>query len=146
MSWWIGILVVFSTFWVMEFVAWATHKYIMHGFLWNLHRDHHQVDKTNKFEKNDAFFLIFALPGSALIIFGGSMAFCVGLGITLYGFAYFVIHEIFIHQRIKLFRNTKSPYLKAIRRAHKIHHKSLEKDNGSCFGMLIVPIKFMRQY
>ena len=32
----------------MEFVAWATHKYLMHGLLWKLHQDHHVVDKNNK--------------------------------------------------------------------------------------------------
>ena len=45
----------------MEFIAWATHKYIMHGFLWKLHKDHHQVNKDKIFEKNDAFFLIFKI-------------------------------------------------------------------------------------
>jgi beta-carotene 3-hydroxylase len=139
-----GLLVIFVTFWVMEFVAWATHKYVMHGFLWTLHKDHHQVDKTRIFENNDAFFLIFAIPGSTLIVFGSPLFFYIGFGITLYGFAYFIIHEIFIHQRIKLFRNTKSNYLKAIRRAHKIHHKNLNKEDGTCFGMLIVPFKYLK--
>jgi len=27
------ILIFFSTFAIMEFMAWFTHKYIMHGFL-----------------------------------------------------------------------------------------------------------------
>ena len=30
-------LVAFFTFLFMEFVAWFAHKYVMHGFLWNLH-------------------------------------------------------------------------------------------------------------
>lgn len=144
MNWWISILIIFTTFWAMEFVAWATHKYVMHGFLWNLHRDHHQVDKHKKFEKNDAFFLIFAIPGAAFMMLG-SYFLSIGIGITLYGLAYFIIHEVFIHQRIKLLRNTNSRYFKAIRRAHKIHHKNLSKENGSCFGMLIVPLKYLQQ-
>ena len=56
------ILIVIITFLFMEFVAWFAHKYIMHGFLWFLHKDHHQVDKDKKFQKNDYFFLIFAIP------------------------------------------------------------------------------------
>lgn len=144
MSFLVGLVVVFVMFWTMELVAWATHKYVMHGFLWSLHKDHHQVDKNKVLEKNDSFFLIFAIPGSTLIVFGEPLSFYIGIGITLYGLAYFIIHEIFIHQRIKLFRNTKSRYLKAIRRAHKIHHKNLNKENGSCFGMLIVPMKYIK--
>jgi beta-carotene 3-hydroxylase len=144
MSFLVGLVVVFVIFWTMELVAWATHKYVMHGFLWSLHKDHHQVDKNKVLEKNDSFFLIFAIPGSTLIVFGEPLSFYIGIGITLYGLAYFIIHEIFIHQRIKLFRNTKSRYLKAIRRAHKIHHKNLNKEDGSCFGMLIVPIKYLK--
>lgn len=144
MSFLVGLVVVFVMFWTMELVAWATHKYVMHGFLWSLHKDHHQVDKNKVLEKNDSFFLIFAIPGSTLIVFGEPLSFYIGIGITLYGLAYFIIHEIFIHQRIKLFRNTKSRYLKAIRRAHKIHHKNLNKEDGSCFGMLIVPMKYLK--
>ena len=52
----------------MEFIAWATHKYIMHGFLWNLHKDHHQINKDKILENNDAFFLIFAFLVTFMII------------------------------------------------------------------------------
>ena len=143
----VNLTIILLTFFVMEFVAWATHKYVMHGFLWVLHKDHHQIDHTKVTQKNDWFFLIFAIPGSSLIIFNSSdlsMGFFVGAGITLYGLAYFVVHEIFIHQRIKILKKTKSKYLLAIRRAHKVHHKSLDKENGSCFGMLLVPFKFLK--
>jgi beta-carotene 3-hydroxylase len=59
-----GIVVV--TFFAMEFVAWATHKYVMHGWLWNLHADHHKKDHYNFLERNDSFFLIFAVPSMLL--------------------------------------------------------------------------------
>ena len=144
MSWWISFTIVFATFWIMEFVAWATHKYIMHGFLWNLHKDHHQVNKDKVLEKNDAFFLIFAIPGATFMILGSTLLY-IGIGITLYGFAYFIVHEIFIHQRIKFFKRTRIRYFKAIRKAHKIHHKSQKKDDGKCFGMLIIPLKYLKQ-
>ncbi len=139
------ILIALLSFSGMEFVAWFTHKYIMHGFLWHLHKDHHESKKP-LLEKNDTFFLIFSIPG-ALLVFNGadngfSDVFYIGLGITIYGFAYFTVHDIFIHQRFKLFRNTKNTYLLALRRAHKIHHKKTMKENGECFGMLIVPLKY----
>ena len=33
--------VVLSAVVGMEFMAWFTHKYVMHGFLWDWHEDHH---------------------------------------------------------------------------------------------------------
>ena len=72
--------------------------------------------------------------------------FWIGLGITVYGMAYFFVHDLFIHQRIKLLKNTKNKYLLGIRRGHKVHHKKLVKEDGECFGMLFVPLKFFRQY
>ena len=66
----IALLIIISTFLFMEFVAWSVHKYIMHGFLWNLHKDHHQVNKDHVMQKNDYFFLIFAIPSILLIVNG----------------------------------------------------------------------------
>ena len=133
----------------MEGVAWFTHKYVMHGFLWVLHKDHHDRSNHSPFEKNDFFFLIFALPGSFFIIFGSQIGidfflFWIGIGITLYGAAYFFVHDLFIHQRVKVLKKTKNPYLLGIRRGHKVHHKQLGKEDGECFGMLIVPLKYFK--
>ena len=133
----------------MEGVAWFTHKYVMHGFLWVLHKDHHDRSNHSPFEKNDFFFLIFALPGSLFIIFGSQIGidfflFWIGIGITLYGAAYFFVHDLFIHQRVKVLKKTKNPYLLGIRRGHKVHHKQLGKEDGECFGMLIVPLKYFK--
>ena len=141
----ISILIVIATFFFMEFVAWAVHKYIMHGFLWKLHQDHHVVNKEKIFQKNDYFFLIFAVPSIILIFIGHenlTNGFFIGIGIALYGLAYFLIHEIIIHRRIPPPKKTKSKYIKAIRKAHKIHHKNRGKYNGVKFGMLIVPKKY----
>ena len=136
-----------TTFLIMEFIAWFTHKYIMHGPLWSVHLDHHQVDKKKKLQKNDYFFLIFAIPSMMAIILGSmnsNYLLYIGIGIALYGFAYFIVHEIIIHQRIKIFRNSKSRYIRAIKRAHKVHHKNIEKEDGESFGMLLVPLKYFK--
>ena len=142
----IDILVVLAAFLTMEAVAWFTHKYIMHGLLWRLHKDHHRKESSGFFEHNDFFFLIFALPGILALYLGSrndlNYLFWIGLGITLYGFAYFLVHDIFIHQRFKFLRNTNNSYFKALRRAHKMHHKHLDKEDGECFGMLWVPRKY----
>ncbi len=141
------VAIVLGTAFLMEFVAWATHKYVMHGFLWNLHSDHHKKDHYGFLERNDAFFLIFALPSMGCFIAGSLLGLhtpwlWIGLGILIYGLLYFFVHEVFIHQRIKWLRSTNNAYFLAIRRAHKVHHKHLGKEHGECFGMLIVPWKY----
>jgi len=142
-------LILVGTFFGMEAVAWLTHKYVMHGLLWNLHEDHHKKNPTSFFEKNDYFFLIFAIPGIVCLALGLYTSYTylmfIGLGITIYGFAYFMVHDIFIHQRFKIFRNSDNFYFRAIRRAHKMHHKHLGKEDGECFGMLWVPIKYFTE-
>ncbi len=144
----INILITIAAFCSMEAVAWLTHKYLMHGLLWRLHRDHHKKETYGFFEHNDFFFLIFAIPGIACLYFGMkqeyNFLFWIGLGITIYGFAYFLVHDVFIHQRFKMFRNTDNRYFRAIRRAHKMHHKHIDKEDGECFGMLWVPMKYFR--
>jgi len=56
-----NILFTVAAFWAMEAVAWAAHKYVMHGIGWGLHRDHHQPT-GRAFQRNDLFALIFAIP------------------------------------------------------------------------------------
>jgi beta-carotene 3-hydroxylase len=145
MSFLIPFAITAGTFFFMEFMAWFTHKYVMHGFLWMLHEDHH-VPHQGWFEKNDAFFLIFAIPSMACFIIGAlsdyNFVFFIGLGILLYGLAYFFVHDIFIHQRFRWFRKTNNAYLMALRKAHKVHHKHLGKEQGECFGMLLVPFRY----
>lgn len=144
----IWLLIFFGTFWFMEFMAWFTHKYVMHGFLWMLHKDHH-VHEPGFFEKNDAFFLIFAIPSFLLFLFGALNGYdfrvWIGAGIAIYGFAYFMVHDIFIHQRFKVLRRSNNVYFKGLRKAHKVHHKHLGKEHGECFGMLMVPIKYFQE-
>lgn len=145
-----NLLILLITFFLMEAFTWLAHKYVMHGFLWFLHKDHHDHSHKGQMENNDYFFLIFALPAIALMYFGSQQGFnylfYIGLGITLYGFAYFFVHDIFIHQRIPMLKNTKNPYLLGIRRAHKQHHKYMGKNPGECYGFLWVPIKYFKMY
>jgi beta-carotene 3-hydroxylase len=146
MHWLIYIGVVLLTFLIMEAVTWLTHRYVMHGFLWYLHEDHHRKG-PGFFEKNDWFFVIFAIPSIGMILWGTldtSMWWiqAIGFGVMLYGFAYFMVHEIIIHQRFKLFTRSNNIYIRAIRWAHKMHHKHLDKEDGESFGMLVVHQKY----
>jgi beta-carotene 3-hydroxylase len=146
----INVSVTLLIFLIMEGITWLTHKYVMHGFLWLLHDDHHNKKHENFFERNDSFFVIFA--GLAMSIFAAGtfnesfrILIYVGIGITMYGVAYFLVHDILIHQRFKLFSRTNNFYFRALRKAHKIHHKHLGKEEGECFGMLFVPIKYFKE-
>jgi beta-carotene 3-hydroxylase len=145
MQWLLYILVLIGTFLLMEAVTWVTHRYVMHGFLWKLHKDHHQPE-PGFFEKNDFFFIIFAVP-SILLIYSGTFnntwwVQAIGFGIMAYGIGYFLVHDVIIHQRFKWFTRSNNGYVRAIRRAHKMHHKHLEKHDGESFGMLLVHKKY----
>ena len=141
------ISITIITFACMEGITWLTHKYAMHGFMWYFHEDHHQPKYENTFEKNDIFFVIGSIPSIVLFYFGvnGGLnyLFFMGLGFLLYGMAYFLVHDVLIHQRFKWFKKTKNKYLIGLRKAHKIHHKHLGKEDGECFGMLFVPFKYL---
>ena len=140
--------VFFLTFFTMEFMAWFSHKYVMHGFLWSLHKDHHHKDHNSWFERNDLFFIFYAVVSVGCVVFWGEYGFtpglAIGIGIFAYGLAYFMVHDIFIHQRFKIWRNANNSYARGVRRAHKIQHKHLGKTKGECFGMLWVPLKYFK--
>jgi len=83
--------IVLATIAGMEFVAWAAHKYLMHGrLLWVWHEDHHRPHhhEDGFFEKNDLFFLVFAIPSAASYILGLNVSGLfwltfVGIGISI---------------------------------------------------------------
>jgi len=110
-----------------------------------LHEDH-QNKRPGFFEKNDAFFVIFAVPSFLFILFGTIERIywlqALGFGIMSYGFAYFLVHEVIIHQRFKWFTRSNNTYIRTIRWAHKMHHKHLGKEEGESFGMLMVHKKY----
>ena len=140
----LNVLIVVATFVAMEGVAWAAHRYLMHGPMWWFHHDHHN-NEPGFFEKNDAFFLISAIPSSLLIYFGtmqGDYRLWIGVGIAIYGLCYVIVHDIFIHQRFRWLRRTNNVYLIAIRKAHLVHQRHLGPEDGECFGMLWAPPKY----
>jgi len=145
-------LVVVATYVVMEFVAWASHRYLMHGALWCWHEDHHRpkYEKEGFFEKNDLFFIVFAIPSMCSYI-GGSLLpeyrwlLYVGIGISLYGLTYFLIHDVYIHQRFKWFRQLDGWYSRAILRAHGDHHAIQTKEGCNSFGLLVVESKYFKK-
>lgn len=146
----LNTFIVFAGFALMEGAAWFTHKYIMHGFMWNWHKSHHEP-RYGRFEKNDLFALVFASISALFMVWGSihgrlEWPFFLGIGIMAYGIAYFLVHDVFIHQRFPWFRQTNSIYFKAMRFAHKIHHKTNGKYGAEAFGFLFVSKKYLDKY
>lgn len=156
-----NILLVILAFAFMEFVAWSNHKFVMHGFLWKWHADHHINDhKKNAsqtelykpgFEKNDYFFLVYAIPAIILLLLGFYFAIspliAIGIGISLYGVTYFLIHDVMIHQRLKIpfLSNIRSPYFQAIVKAHLAHHRGKNIRDFDNYGLLIFQRRFLKK-
>ncbi len=143
---WVNILIFVGTFLFMEGVAWFTHKYIMHGFLWSWHKSHH-APYDGILEKNDLFGLVFSIPAAVCLIYGleyDHLQFLawIGAGITAYGIFYVLFHDVLVHQRVKTGFRASNRYLKRMIRAHKIHHKCSEKDGAEAFGFLYAPKKY----
>lgn len=142
----INIALMLGTFLFMEGFAWFTHKYIMHGIMWRWHESHH-VHHKHWWERNDWFGIIFGITATALIVVGSEVPawrflMWIGFGISLYGVAYFVFHDIIVHRRIKVRYAPSSRYMKRIMKAHYIHHKVHERDGAEAFGFLYAPKKY----
>jgi beta-carotene 3-hydroxylase len=130
----------------MEFSGWFIHKFLMHGPLWMIHKTHHQPSKTF-FELNDLFSVLFGSIALILIFVGVESLdyrFWMGVGISLYGVLYFVLHDVLVHRRLKWFDRPKNSFLKGIFKAHQAHHRTNEKEDAVSFGLFVVPKKFFK--
>lgn len=143
----IGVGISLLTFLGMEAASWTIHKYVFHGPLWFIHRTHHRPN-NGPFEANDLFSLGFGLTAMILIWQGleaQDFRFWMGAGITAYGLVYFWVHDVLAHRRLKLWKSSKFLYLRAVVRAHKMHHKHLQKEGSEAFGLLYVAKKYLDQ-
>jgi beta-carotene 3-hydroxylase len=139
-------VIVVATFLFWEFVAWFSHKYIMHGFLWTWHRSHHTVH-SHSLERNDLFALVFSIPSIGIFYYFSLVNYnpymlAVGLGILCYGIFYFIFHDVIVHQRIRWRFAQKSRYLKRMINAHYVHHSKHTKKDCEAFGFLYAPKKY----
>ncbi len=126
---------------IMEWVAWVTHKYVMHGFLWSLHASHHQP-RTGRLERNDWFAVFFATPSILLIYLGNNgypAALWAGLGVAAYGLIYFVFHDVIVHRRLDIGYAPRGRYMRRIVHAHRLHHAVSEKHGAVSFGFVYAP-------
>lgn len=119
----------------MEIFSYLVHRFLFHGILWKIHVSHHKAHH-GFFEPNDVFSLFFALVAVGLMVFGNWNAFAVGLGITVYGFIYFITHDLFTHRRFLPF-NSDNRILRLIRAAHQRHHQTAEKHGFEPYGLFL---------
>ncbi|CAN5421159.1 sterol desaturase family protein [soil metagenome] len=134
------IALTFFGFAAIEIFSYAAHRFLFHGVLWKIHRTHHTARKS-AFELNDIFSVIFALFSIFLMIFAGkpliySISFPLGLGISIYGLVYFIVHDFFTHRRFLPFKSS-SKLLLTIRAAHQRHHQTTEKIGIEPFGLFV---------
>jgi beta-carotene 3-hydroxylase len=144
MEWIAALALVLVSVAAMEGVAWASHKYVMHGFGWAWHRDHHEPH-GGFLEKNDRFALVGAALSMTMFALGsplvrGAAAWWpgtwIGLGILIYGAIYTLVHDGLVHQR--WFRWVpRRGYARRLVQAHKLHHATIGREGGVSFGFVL---------
>jgi beta-carotene 3-hydroxylase len=142
-------LVVLATVALMEAVAYAVHRWIMHGRLgWGWHRSHHE-ETEGVFETNDLYAVVFTILSGAIITFGIAGVWPlkqVGWGLMIYGVLYFIVHDGLVHERWPFRLVPKSGYLKRLVQAHKLHHAVEGREGCVSFGFLYAPpVKELKQ-
>jgi len=150
---WTYVTIVLASFVGMEFVARGMHKYVMHGFLWNLHKDHHYPTNST-FQRNDAFGLIFLAVAITLVALwfrtGGLVFLSVAVGMAVYGASYLTVHDMIIHDRYTRMRawGMRNRYFRRLIEVHDVHHKEGEGNWGFLFvipGLDKIPKEQMKQ-
>ena len=121
----------------MEFFAWWAHKYVMHGWGWAWHRDHHEPH-DNVLEKNDLFAVVFGFIVFVMFAVGyfySEALWWTAFGITIYGLIYTLVHDGLVHQRYWKW-TPKKGYAKRLVQAHRLHHATVGKEGGVSFGFV----------
>lgn len=139
----IGVLLFAGTILFMEGFAYAMHRWVMHGPGWFLHASHHRP-RTGNWEWNDLYVAIFAVPSIVLLLGGVQLGWWpgwawIGAGIAGYGAIYFGFHDVIVHRRIGHRYVPRSPYMKRIVQAHRLHHAVEAKHGTVSFGFLYAP-------
>jgi len=131
---------------VMDLWAALLHGLVWHGVLYGVHRSHHEP-RAGRFEANDALSVLHAPIAIALVLYGcraapgalREVAFGVGLGMTLFGLSYLVVHDGLVHKRLPVRFLGRSRFLRAVVRAHRVHHTMAR--GGVPFGLFSGPLE-----
>ncbi|KAL9190664.1 hypothetical protein ACHAXT_000370 [Thalassiosira profunda] len=158
---------------LMEYASRYLHSHLWHcKYLWWIHgTHHHQYPKIGSsptyahdnayvspaLEFNDAFGMLFATIATYLFLIGSEppstfakdCSTGIGIGVTIYGFSYFLGHDIVGHERCgkRIARSVRRawPYLDECAKVHvQCHHKMKKEDDhddpyGPPYGFWLGP-------
>jgi beta-carotene 3-hydroxylase len=138
----VAVVAVFMEFWAM-----LLHGRLWHGPMWFTHRSHHTA-RQGWFEFNDIFAVFHAAIAIALIIGGleglsGTaqlVAVAAGIGMTVFGMAYFAVHDGLIHGRLPVAFLARLEWIRRIRNAHQVHHVK----DAQPYGLFLGPWELKR--
>jgi beta-carotene 3-hydroxylase len=121
-------LIAFVAFVLMEPVAAAAHRLVMHGRAWVWHRSHH-IGRHDRVERNDRFPALFACFTAGAMSVGASAGFselvAAGAGVSGYGLAYLVVHDVCVHGRLTHGRPlVTGRWLRWLAACHAVHHRT----------------------
>jgi beta-carotene 3-hydroxylase len=129
-------LVAAGAFVAMEPVAYAAHRWVMHGPGWGWHASHHEA-RTGTFERNDLYPATFAVAAMSAMSVAARRPrlrplMAAAVGVTAYGAAYSLVHEVYAHRRMRsLHRRWRGPTWLGDR--HRAHHRH----GAEPYGMLL---------
>ena len=143
---WLPVAVVAAC--AMEPWAALLHKRAWHTRLWSVHRSHHRP-RPGRFEANDALSATHAPIAISLILYGcrgapgplRELAFGVGLGMSLFGVAYVMVHDGLVHGRLPVAGLARVSYLARVRDAHLLHHRPGAREP---YGLFLGPLEVAR--
>ena len=131
---------------LMEPLTAVLHRVVFHGFGMGWHRSHHALPR-GALEANDLYPVTFGAATIVLLavgvwVGGGSALVPIGIGITAYGAAYLVVHDVVIHRRLP-WPPIPDRLGARLRAAHNVHHLY----SGPPFGFLapVVPRRLATQ-
>lgn len=135
-----GVVVALVVAALMEPWARLLHGKVWHRSLWSVHRSHHSRRK-GWFERNDALSaahapiaMVLIMVGCNLHGFAAAATIGLGVGMTVFGLAYFVMHDGFVHGRLPVRFLSRYAWLERVRVAHAVHHARGEAPYGFFLG------------
>lgn len=110
---------------LMEPLTALVHRFVMHGFGMGWHHSHHEPPRR-LVEPNDLFPVVFSALAIAglcvgLYVPGYALLVPVAVGVTAYGAAYLLVHDVVIHRRVPGLP-IPDRLLARWRAAHNVHH------------------------
>ncbi len=135
-------LVVILTVIAMEGIAYAVHRWIMHGPVGSGWHESHHEGRHDAFEKNDLYAVFFAALLIALFALGNmwlDWMWWLAVGMTLYSAIYLVTHGGLMHQRWPFRHVPRRGYLRRLYQAHRLYHAVEGREDCVSFGFVYAP-------